>query len=526
MKKTKTFLYNAMLLIGVSLVMRTVGLYFNVYISNRIGAVAMGVYSLIGGVYGFGITLATSGINLAVTRLISEARGRGREGEAGRIMKRCIAYSVFFGLLAFLLIFLLSEKIAYAWLDDMRTIMPLRILSLSLPFISVTSALNGYFTAKRQVYKNALTVFTEQLVRISCTVMLLTALLPAGLEYACVALALGGTFAELISLLIMSSLYLLDPGRKKKSAPPAGEKYMRGILGITLPVALSSYVRSGLITIEHALIPTGLKKFGATSEHSLAIYGTLHSMVFPVILYPAVFITSFAGLLVPELAESRARGDAQRIKRITSRIMRLTLLFSIGTSAIMLCFAKELGASLYSKSEYAGKYISLLAPLIPMMYLDTMTDVMLKGLGQQFYSMTVNIVDSLFSVLLVWFLLPKYGIYGYIFIIYAAELLNASLSITRLLTVSRVKPDIINWLVKPAAAALGAVSAARLIFKFSGRPLAGGLLTYAIIVSALIYLLLLSGLFAVEKKDVFWARQLFGSEKKGGETIAPPRPLR
>ncbi len=515
MRKINVFLYNAILLVSVSLVMRTVGMYFNVWLSNEIGAEAMGVYGLIGGVYGFGITLATSGINLAVTRLVSEAIGKGKRGEATKIMARCLVYAACFGLLALVLIFSLSEKIAYSWLDDLRTINPLRLLAISLPFISVTSALNGYFTAMRKVYKNALTVFIEQIVRISCTVMLLTALLPSGIEYACISLALGSTIAELVSLIIMSTLYLLDPGRRKKavtSVSPGGG-YVRAILGITLPVALSSYVRSGLVTVEHALIPTGLKKFGASSELSLAIYGTMHSMVFPVLLYPAVFITSFSGLLIPELAESRAQGDTARIKRIVSRVMRLTLLFSIGTSGIMLCFAKELGSSLYSNSEYAGSYISFLAPLIPVMYLDMMTDVMLKGLGQQFYNMTVNIIDSLLSVCLVYFLLPLYGIPGYVFIIYIAELVNASLSIARLLSVSKVKPDIVNWLLKPALATVGAVSIAKLIFGLSGRAVTGGVLTYAIIISALIYVLLLSGLFAVEKKDILKVKQMLKKDK-------------
>jgi stage V sporulation protein B len=514
MKKLNVFLYNAMLLVAVSLTMRTVGMYFNVWISNKIGAEAMGVYSLIGGVYGFGITLATSGVNLAVTRLVSEALGKGSQGEAVQIMRRCIIYSIFFGLLAFFLIFALSERIAYSWLDDLRTIRPLRLLAVSLPFISIASALNGYFTAMRKVYKNALTVFIEQLVRISCTVLLLTMLLPPGIEYACVALALGSTIAELVSLIILSSLYLLDKGRKKNNSSVSSTGYVRAMLGITLPVAFSSYVRSGLITVEHALIPAGLKKSGATAEMSLAAYGTLHSMVFPVLLYPAVFITSFSGLLVPELAESRARGDTARIRRIVSRVMSFTLLFSIGTSGIMLCFAGELGKALYSSSESAGAYIGFLAPLMPVMYLDSMTDVMLKGLGQQFYNMAVNIIDSLISVILVWLILPVYGIHGYIFIIYAAELLNASLSIGRLLSVSQVKPDFINWLAKPAAAVVGAVSISRLIFKLSGKVLTGWILTYAIVISALIYILLLSGLFAVERSDVRRIRQML---KRGSE---------
>lgn len=526
MNKKGRFVYNALMLVGVSLIMRSIGMYFNVYISNKVGAEALGVYSLVGGVYGFGITLATSGINLAVTRLVSEALGKEQLCRIGLIMRRCVAYALTFGMLAMMLILTLSERIAYGWLDDLRTITPLRILAVSLPLISVASALNGYFTAVRKVYKNALTVFLEQGVRIFCTVYLLTALLPSGIEYACLSLAGGSLAAELVSLIILSSLYYLDPDRRKRirTAIPSdrGQGYMRALLGITLPVALSSYVRSGLLTLEHSLIPTGLRKSGTSAALSLSIYGTLHSMVFPVLLFPAVFLTSFSGLLVPELAESRALGDRTRIARIVRRIMRFSLLFSIGAGIIMFCFAYELGSSLYKSSEYAGRYIALLAPLVPIMYLDSMTDVMLKGLGQQFYSMTVNIADSLFSVILVWLLLPKYGIYAYIFIIYAAELLNTALSIARLLIVTRVKPDIVNWIVKPLLAVAGATSIVRIFTALSRDELSGAGLTYAILASAVIYILLLLGLFSLEKKDIAEMRGFIDSIKPASRKTMPP----
>ena len=76
MKNIRRFLLNALLLCGVSLLMRTVSVSFNVYVSNKAGAEAMGLYSLLSGVYGFALTLATSGIHITVVRMISDALGR------------------------------------------------------------------------------------------------------------------------------------------------------------------------------------------------------------------------------------------------------------------------------------------------------------------------------------------------------------------------------------------------------------------------------------------------------------------
>ena len=72
MRKLKIFIFNGVLLTITSLVMQTIGVSFNVYISNKIGSTAIGVYQLIMSIYMFTITLASSGMNLAITKIVAE----------------------------------------------------------------------------------------------------------------------------------------------------------------------------------------------------------------------------------------------------------------------------------------------------------------------------------------------------------------------------------------------------------------------------------------------------------------------
>ena len=78
-------------------------------------------------------------------------------------------------------------------------------------------------------------------------------------------------------------------------------------------------------------------------------------------------------------------------------------------------------------SRDAGHYIRILAPLVPFMYTDMSVDGCLKGLGQQVWSMGINILDALLGLLLTWQLLPRYALAGYIGILYATELFNFAL---------------------------------------------------------------------------------------------------
>ena len=517
MKTKQQYLYNALLLTVVTLLMRTVSVAFNVYISGKIGAEAMGLLSLVGGVYGFAVTLATSGIHLATVRTVAERMQKTGGAENGRCLRACLAYALFFGSLATALLLLLARPIGLLALRDARTVRALRMLALTLIPIAVTTVFNGYFTAVRRAFKNAIVQVMEQAVKISLTVYLLLSVAPKTVEGSILAILLGGAVAESASLLHNLLFYLLDkrlhkPEKALKSGAPIR------VSAIALPVAISAYMRSGLLTIEHILIPRGLQRYGTGNSAALAAYGTIQGMALPVVLYPAAILSSFSALLIPEITEQNAANNRAEIRYIAGRAYQMALLFSIGTSAVMIFLSKELGTVLYGSAE-AGRFIALLAPLIPVMYLDTATDALLKGLGEQVYSMNVNILDALVSVLAVLILVPVIGIYGYVVTIYITELLNAALSICRLLKVSGFRPKVLHLLLRPLLAALGATLLGKLIFTTLLPTLPSTGLTLALHISSLavLYIALLFAVGGLQKSDVRWLSHSLFTRKRRSE---------
>ena len=128
--------------------------------------------------------------------------------------------------------------------------------------------------------------------------------------------------------------------------------------------------------------------------------------------------------------------------------MQLTLLFSFFITACFIVFADDFGRTFY-QSEEAGRLIRFLAPLIPLLYLDSVVDGILKGLDQQIASMRYNFADSGLRVILVYFLIPFTGVNGYLGILFFSTIFNATLSIHRLLKVSQVEIQFVDWIVKP-----------------------------------------------------------------------------
>lgn len=490
------FLRNALVLSLSGLVLRCVSVSFNVYLTDKLGADGIGLYSLVMSVYSFAVTVATSGINLAATRMVAEALGDEDHaaGDVRRAMRCCLGYSAAFGAAASALLIVLAPYISTHWLEDDRTLPALRLLGLSLLPIALSSAMGGYFSGVRRVHKTAAVQLLEQGARVVLTISALQVFLPRGLKYACIGVVLGGMLAEFISFFLLFFAFLRD--RRKNFPPPCtlppAAPARRRLLSVALPVAISAYARSLLVTVEHLLIPICLRKNGSTRDASLAAYGTLHSMVLPILLFPSALLSSVSGLLIPEMAEYRARGEGAQIRRVASRVIQLTLIFSIGTAGVMSCHAYSLGMVIYGSTD-AADYIRLLAPLVPVMYLDGTVDAMLKGLGEQVYSMNVNILDALLSVLLVLILLPRHGIGGYVAVLYVCEAFNAVCSIYRLLGITSVDVDVIGWVGQPLCAIVGATMVTRL-FGMRYPALDTLSLTGRIAVTVGVYLVLLGGM--------------------------------
>ena len=510
------FIINGTLMTAVSLFMRTVAVAFNIYISNIIGAEGLGLFTLISTVYGFALTVATSGINLATTRLISEAIGLKqlsenngtiyKNKEIKAILFRCIRYSLIFSIGVSVILFFTSDYIGNKILFDKRTISSLRLLSFTLVPTALSSVLNGYFIAVRRVYKNAIVQIFSQFSKIFITVFLFGSVFCTDTEKACLAMVCGGAFSEISSFILHWILYIKDKNQKDNFilSKEYKQKTTNKLLGIALPVAFSTYLRSGLISIEHILIPIGLEKNGGNKAASLAAYGTVHSMVFPLVLFPSAILSSFAGLLIPEIAEANATNKKDKIARISSKVFRTALIFAIGTAGIIGCFANKLGTTVYPDSD-AGKFIRLIAPLIPIMYIDTSVDAILKGLGEQVYSMWVNIIDSSLSVLLVIFLLPRYGIWGYIITVYFTEIINATLSFVRLLNKVSLSPKIFSWIIKPLFSVISSTYITKFIFnvyliKFNSEVFE---LCLCISTSIVIYFVFLFLTGTLKKKQVY-----------------------
>ena len=469
MKKV-LFIKNAAILTTSSLILRFAGIMFKVGLAAKIGSEGIGLYQLIFSVYVLSSTFASAGICTAATRLISEEAVLGSKKGINRILRRSIELTIAVALVSLGVIFFGADIIAHKFLGDMRAVLSLKIIGFSLPFMGISSCIKGYFLAFRRAAPPALSSIIEQAVRISVIVLIIGRLPHLELEITCAAVLFGDTIAEAVSAIYLLTVYCFDKrrlnslsGRKRPDYP-----IIKQILRISAPISSGRYLNSALRTIENMLVPKTLAMFSAAGN-ALSQFGMIKGMALPLLFFPSALLNSISTLLIPEMSEARVEGNYSSLKRAAQRTLNITLCMGIAFAAIFLVVGDDIARLVY-KNEEVGFLICALAPIVPLMYLDSVADGILKGLDQQLFCFKNSIFDSSARIILVALLLPRLGLNGFIGIMYFSNFLTCFLNVHRLLKVSGAKLEILNDILLPCAAALFSVVGFNTVFSLLKLP--------------------------------------------------------
>lgn len=430
MRPHHSILRSALVLTGVNLLLRGISMLFQIYLSDLIGAAGIGLLQLIFTVGGFAMTLGLSGVRTAAMYLCAEEYGRGCPGGVRRALGMCVVWGLVFSTATALALFVLARPIAQYWLQDLRAVRAFRAQAISLPLNCYVSILAGYFTACGKIKKLVIVEVVERLASFVLTLPLLLFLTGDDPGKAAAGMIWGGTLATVLSAVWLSAILIRD--FCALGPPIRGLQMGRRLVRLCVPLALCDYLRSGLSTLEQFLIPIGLADSGQSGTAAMEAYGTIHGMVFPILMFPAALLYALSDLLIPELARCSAQGNGLRIQHLTDKCLRMGLVFACSVAAVLYLSAEPLALLLYD-SVSAGQYLRAFSPLVLVLYADALVDGMCKGLGQQVASARYNTITSALDVVLLYLLLPRMGIGGYFLTFAATHLLNFLLSLRLLL---------------------------------------------------------------------------------------------
>lgn len=451
LKKT-VFIKNAAVLTVSSLILRFAGIIFKVWMANAVGSEGVGLYQVVFSVYALAAAFSACGICTAVTRLVSEELVSGSKQGIKKIMNGAFLLSFMIALVSFLILWFTAGAFSEWILKDSRAALSIKALSLSLFSLGISSNIKGFFIARRKTASFSVVTLAEQAVRIAVAVILVGKFKDLGLSYMCAALFIGDTAAELVCSGAMIILYRIDFKKLNLKSIKENHGYKRKIFHIAFPITSGRYLNSLLRTAENIMMP---KALAFASKNSLGLFGMIKGMALPVLFFPGILLNSLSTLLIPEISEASVLGKKRALKSGAEKIIITTSLLGFIFSAVFLAGGNKIGVLIY-KSEDVGRLLAMLSPIVPLMYLDSICDGMLKGLDQQGFSFRTSIFDSLLRLILIYFIVPKYGLNGFIAIMYISNALTCILNITRLIKVTNADIDYKKFLIIPLFTAFSA----------------------------------------------------------------------
>ena len=489
MGKQRHIFYNALLLTGVNLLLRFASTSFQVFLSGKIGPEGIGLLQLVLSVGTLAMTVGMGGIRTATMYLSAETVGQRKDRNMVWVLSGCIAYSILLSSLVAILLYSFAPNIAVSWIGNSSTVNAIRLLACFLPVNCLCGVMVGHFTGINRIGTLATVEVMEQLFFMLSTILLSTFWAENDTAKACLSVIIGsglGVSFTLLTLLIL----------KQREHHPFGPRISmaKKLWETAVPLGIADDIKAGISTTENLMVPKRLSLFLA-ADNPLAAFGMVCGMVFPVLMFPAAIVFGLAELLIPELARCNAAGSTARIQHLSERSLLFTLIYGCICGGILFLCADPLCMRLY-KTQQAGEYLRWYALLAPMLYCDAITDSMTKGLGQQKICVRYNIDTSALDVILLFILLPKYGMAGYFMSFFITHLINFLLSIRLLLKLIGhvISLRTVIWIILSAVIA---------VVLGCGLPLNLQIVGFIIVFSIILTLL-----GVVKRQDLFWLKGL------------------
>ncbi len=476
MKKT-IFVKNAAYLTASSLVLRFAGIVFKIWLAAKIGAEGMGLYQLVFSVYILVSSFAQSGIPTAVTRLTAEESALGNKKGIKRIVGASFTMSFIISAITAIILFFGAEIISKNIISDSRAVMPVRILAVSVFFTGASSVLKGYFIGRRTAAAPAVSGVIEQFIRIAAIIPAVK--LAAGSTTLAVAAVFAGDAAS--ELFCFAYLYLRYRFNFKR-LPEGTNTYIKHpakkTAKIAFPLCAGRYIGQLLRTAENMIVPRALSLY--SKKGALSLFGMIKGMALPVLFFPSAVLGAVSTLLVPEMSEARESHKKLIIRAAIEQILSAATFVGILFSAIFAATGYQMGFLLY-KSADVGFLLVTLSPIVPLMYIDSLCDGLLRGLDQQNFCFRVSVGDSAIRIVLILLLVNKFGIKGFIGIMYFSNLLTCALNVKRLIKISGAALNIQKTVMVPALSAFSATFIIKLLI--DRMPISN--LVYIILLSAI-----------------------------------------
>ena len=401
------------LLLG-GFIVKILGFLVKIIYTRIIGVEGVSLYTIVTPTYSLLITLATFALPISISKLISE-----KHYNTKKIIFSTTFLMILLNFLFTAIIIFLAPWISHSLLKNEESYYLLIAMAFTLPFISITSILKGYFLGKMNVVPNTISNIFEQIVRIIFLLFILPIIVKKSLLLGVISLILLNIISEITSIIVFS-FYLPKNKIIHKDELIPNKNILRNILDTSIPSVSSRFIGNIGFFLEPIILTHFLLLSGYSNEYILREYAAYNVYALGLLTLPSFFIAAICQILVPEISKYNASKNKKMVRRRLNQALFYSFLIGLTSSLIILAFRNQILFALY-KTTLGSDYIFILAPFFVLFYLEAPLISTLQAIGNAKASMKITFYGEIVKLgTLIILSLCKIGLFSLVI----AEIVN------------------------------------------------------------------------------------------------------
>lgn len=402
------------------LLSRVIGFFYRIYLSQHFGEEGMGIYQLTGPILGLTYALCISGIQSAIAKQIAEKASK-------KVLYIGLCISLSLSLLCMFFLINKAEYLAGNVFYEPRLTTLITVLAYSLPPACIHSCINGYFFGKKQAKYPAILQLLEQLARVLSVVIILNLNDKKGIETPLYVTVVGLLIGEITSSLFSILFYKLEKKKLTVEINAPASSIVLEIFRYSIPLTTTRIVVGLLQSAENIYIPQNLLLAGYDTKEALSLFGVLTGMALPMIMFPTAITNSLSSMLLPAVSEQNAENTPRKLSGMIKKSVSFCMILGFISFIGFFLLGKFLGNFLFH-SSLAGTFIMSLSFICPFLYTNTSLGAIINGLGKTGFTFFIHIVSTLIRLFFVFFMIPRFGILGYLWGVLLSQLFTFFIS--------------------------------------------------------------------------------------------------
>lgn len=504
-KRKQNFIEGALILMIANLVVKIIGAGFKIPLNWLIDDEGMGIFGKAYTIYSSLFVIATAGLPVAISKMVSESLVSDNKVLARKILRAALFILGIIGLLGTAVLYCGADWFSVK-LGDPACADAIRMISPAVFFVSVLSALRGFFQGHGDMRPTALSEVVESTVKLAVGLILSAHFIKQGFKAGAEGAILGVAFGTLCALIALCVVRFLQSRKEPKSGTVScGElsDISKKLLIIAIPITIGAAVTSLTSIIDMATISNRLIEIGFSVEKARELYGAYTGKAITLFNMPPTLIAAVSMSIVPAIAAAMHAGDKNAARENSTLAVRVTFLLTLPCAVGMMSLSDPILHLLFGEN-IAGDMLMCLAPAVLFVSLVSVTTAILQASGKVYLPVIHMLIGGIVKVVVNYILvgIPQININGAGIGTGVCYLLIAVLNlraVSRICDMHLTVSDIIKPLVASLFMAFVAIGSQYAVLCFTDTRFS---VLFSIALAAIVYLIVLLMSQGIRKNEI------------------------